>query len=518
MTTMNDLLSGIVPDAIIENGPTGGGYGRFEYIKPVDPFDLFEYQRESYDHIFRDPAKRYAYVADDMGLGKSLIGWATAATLVRAMETGDRPKQPILFVVPPALRNNILREGAKFYPHLTTHLITTTKPKDGEGVPDADVIVIGNSSIRGKGKGRKFVPAGWTEALAGKVDSILVDEAHNHKNNGAARSQALAYLGNRCTGYKVLMSGTPMPNGRNVEMAMQLNFLGSEAWSDVGGSGVFYSFFAPPGEGGYGHTTANNAEFNARLRASFWIRHLRGDVLDLPNKGRSFVALAGEGKAKRDYLKAEQDLVALMREDNPQYNLSPMAEPLVRMNKMRHLAGIARAGNVAQHVEDILDSEPGKGVLIVAEHSEVIEEIAMRLLKHSPGIIDGKNKGKAREEALDAFTSGETRVLIGQVTSIKEGFTLHGDGKNTRVVFAQIPWSPAELMQSEDRLHRIGQVNDVEVEITGCLIPEAEGGRTIDERLWGALQGKAFNMNESQNGMGELLIEQVTEAVLDSYR
>ena len=83
------------------------------------------------------------------------------------------------------------------------------------------------------------------------------------------------------------------------------------------------------------------------------------------------------------------------------------------------------------------------------------------------------------------------------------------------MVIAQLPWTPADLLQAEDRLHRIGQTNDVEIEICMAAI---EGRWTIDERLWGQLEAKAFNACEVTDGEAEVLLEDIQGGVLDSYR
>ena len=53
------------------------------------------------------------------------------------------------------------------------------------------------------------------------------------------------------------------------------------------------------------------------------------------------------------------------------------------------------------------------------------------------------------------------------------------------VVFAELHYTPGVLMQAEDRCHRIGQANSVQIHY---LI--AQG--TIDELLWSCIQRKVF--------------------------
>lgn len=528
MTSLSDLLGGSVPEALLDGTNLAAS---FDLVHPTGinpatgaPFTFKDYQEDLLKFTFRDPALRHTYGGLDMGLGKSLVGWAVIAT-VRNPASPDAFKRPILFVVPPSLRTNIVREGAKFYPHLNIHVITTSKPADGETVPtDVDAIVIGDASLKGRmeqepgSAWKKYVPEAWTAQLAGKVDGLIVDEAHRHKNN-SNRARALAHLGGLCPGYKLLLSGTPFPNGRNMEIANQVKILGDGAWEDIGGKGQFFSRYAPKVDSWGGRGSFHAEELNGVMSDTWYFRRLRDDVEDLPAKGRSFVGIEATGKGKRDYLKAEADLVAYLKEEMKNWSFDSRAEALVKLNTLRRLAGVSRAPNVAQHVKEILDEDGDEGgVFIVAEHKDVIDTLMIKLLKYNPVTIRGGMSDKERTEAMDEFNSGEARVLVGQITSAGTGFTLHGDGRNHRVVFAQIPWTPAEVRQAEDRLHRIGQTNEVFVELTGAIIPEAQGGTSIDERLWNTLERKAFSMGQVTDGEGSFLLEEAQSDILDSYR
>lgn len=54
-----------------------------------------------------------------------------------------------------------------------------------------------------------------------------------------------------------------------------------------------------------------------------------------------------------------------------------------------------------------------------------------------------------------------------------------------RVVFAELYWTPAQLLQAEDRCHRIGQASVVKVEY---LV--AKG--SLDDALWPLIQRKVI--------------------------
>jgi SWI/SNF-related matrix-associated actin-dependent regulator 1 of chromatin subfamily A len=244
----------------------------------------------------------------------------------------------------------------------------------------------------------------------------------------------------------------------------------------------------------------------------FMIRMRRDDVIDLPNKGRSIVAIEGSGKAARDYPRIEDDIIAYLRGEDREWRGAARNEALVRMNTLRHTAGMAKVDGIVQHVDDLLDSTGG--VFIVAEHHDVMDSLAMKI-KHPLVEVRGGMDDRDKQAAVDAFVTGKARVMVGQIVAAGVGLTLHGGGLNTRVVIAQLPWTPADLRQAEDRLHRIGQTNDVHVEIMLCNL---ENRWTIDERLWSVLEHKAFNTGVLIDGEGEFLLENIQDGVLDTYR
>ena len=490
---------------------------------PITPvplaLPLMDFQQEALAHALRDTVNHpYAYVGLDMGLGKTPVGLAVAASLAAA---GVRPT---LISVPPSLRINWVREAFKFTPHLKVATITG-KPTEGDTLPDVDILIIGDASL-----------TEWADFLTGKVGGLIVDEAHRFKNK-SKRASALAqiasgikrlppaYKGDRpkritlttnLPKVRILMSGTPTPNGRHMELASQVDILGDSAWKDIGGAGVFWNHYAPKVDR-YG--TRNNHDGASLFKAmsgSWFFRRLRDDVIEMPNKGRTPIALECTGKYLKEYKVAEEDLINYLagKQDGKVTEGQRKSQALIKLGILRRLAGYAKVQAVADHVKDILDNEPG-GVFIVAENTLVIDELLIKLAKYAPSVVRGGQGDAAKQDEIDSFVSGKSRVLVGQVTAAGVGLTLHGGGINHRVVVAQLPWTPAELLQAEDRLHRIGQTHDVMVEVG---ISTIDGCLSIDERLWNMLESKYFNSKTITEGEGEYLLEEVQEGILDSYR
>ena len=74
----------------------------------------------------------------------------------------------------------------------------------------------------------------------------------------------------------------------------------------------------------------------------------------------------------------------------------------------------------------------------------------------------GSTPHEKREEAKDLFCdeNSQVRVFVATTGSAREGLNLTIADK---VIFNDLPWTPADLNQAEDRAHRIGQKNAVNV-------------------------------------------------------
>ena len=96
-------------------------------------------------------------------------------------------------------------------------------------------------------------------------------------------------------------------------------------------------------------------------------------------------------------------------------------------------------------------------------------------------LITGEVAANNRQEAVRKFSRDENlRVALLSIKAAGVGLNLTAAN---HCVFAELAWTPGELIQCEDRSHRIGQRKDVLV--TYILAPNS-----IDQRIWGSVEKK----------------------------
>lgn len=465
---------------------------------------LLPYQRAGVLYALR---QRRVILGDEMGLGKTpqLI-----AVAVKAVSEGKRA----LIVVPPSLRLQWVREIAKFAPTLSAVIVEGTKP---HAIPAGDVVIIGDATL-----------TPWAPALAREnFGALLVDESHRFKNEKTKRTIALAGLARGVPedGYVVLASGTPVVN-RPVELVAPLDIIG-RLQPVFQSAGAFKYRYCDPQRNAFGWTfvgASNTAELHDKLRGTCFIRRKKEEVLsELPPKRRAQVAIALDDRALREYLRIEREFLSWVFEQGGKEAVlkASRAETIVQLTALRQAVAVAKVPAVIEQIESILDAD--QPVVVFAHHRAVIDGIVGECERR--GVEDprwsvvkivGGLGDEAKQDAVDAFQQGRVNVIVCNYTAGGVGLTLT---RASQWIGAELPWTPAELQQAEDRIHRIGQ--DAESvtcwHLTGA---RTNGELTIDDRLFALLNSKAEITSSITDGVARDLDAEsgsIIGALLDGW-
>ena len=133
-------------------------------------------------------------------------------------------------------------------------------------------------------------------------------------------------------------------------------------------------------------------------------------------------------------------------------------------------SGIAKSSAVAEYLVEWLRGSGTQKVLVFAHHKGVLDCLEAAVAKELKGgghiRIDGAVNCQERAVRVRKFqTSSKVRVAILSMTAAGVGLTLTAA---SCVMFAELHWTPGVLAQAEDRCHRIGQRNAVNVLYLVC--------------------------------------------------
>jgi len=409
-----------------------------------------------------------AYLGDEQGTGK------TIQALTAARAAGARR---ILVICKASLKANWLAEAHRWAPEYRAHAVSGVRPYDTR--PFSLVIV--NFDILGgevqveegrRGKRRTYVPGGWAADLAeGGFDALIIDEAHTVKNPAARRTMALRFLASRipAEGLVLALSGTAIVN-RPIELLAQLEILGvteqvvraaerlgldlpPEARNKTAATRFRYAFAWNPTDRWSQWNGHPNADLlNRALRSTIYVRRERSDVLGLAPTRRHVVPLSVNGDLS-EYRAAEADFRRWLRDhfvDGAERAArAARAETITRLNLLRRLAEQAKIRAGVEWVEDWLEENETRHLVVFAEHREVQAALVEHF--HAPHILAGEKNAPAQ---IAAWEAGPIRVLVCSLGAAKEGHNLQ---KASDVVFLGFGWTPGGLSQAEARVNRAGQ-------------------------------------------------------------
>ncbi|KAJ1418730.1 SNF2-related, N-terminal domain [Sesbania bispinosa] len=151
----------------------------------------------------------------------------------------------------------------------------------------------------------------------------------------------------------------------------------------------------------------------------------------------------------------------------------------------------AKIPSVLDYVGTVI--EAGCKFLIFAHHQPMIDSIHEFLLKKKVGCIriDGSTPAASRQQLVTEFQ--EKDAIKAAVLSIKAGGVGLTLTAASTVIFAELSWTPGDLIQAEDRAHRIGQVSSVNIYYLLA-------NDTVDDIIWDVVQSKLENLGQMLDG------------------
>lgn len=387
-------------------------------------------------------------LADELGLGKT----------VSAMCPMTIPQNlPAVVVYPASLPNHWPEKLAEFMPGLRVHHVKKTSPyplikQPGQRTADLwdtipDVILVSYHKLRG-----------WAEVLGEIARYVVFEECQQLRNPDSDIYRACQYLSEKVTeksGLKLGLTGTPIYNYGceffHVIQVLLPDSLGSyeefvREWCDVGSSDRKTRLREP-------------AEFGEYLRRSgIMLRRTRAEVgRELPPLTKIPYEIEMNKAVLHNMTSDAVMLAKTILAANERYRGERMQASGEFDRLMRQATGIAKAPFVCEFVRLLIES--GQKVVLFGWHRDVYNIWLEQLAEFKPVMYTGSESPKQKKASMDAFTTGDSKVII---VSLRAGAGIDGlQYASSTAVFGELDWAYGVMWQCIGRLFRDGQINPV---------------------------------------------------------
>jgi len=428
--------------------------------------------------------KTNVMLADEMGLGKTVQSITFLASLYHY-----RTRGPFLVVAPVSTLRNWEREFARWVPGL--YVVKYTGNQDARKIIRANEFqFLNKDSVKNSKKTTnekqptKFHVLLTSYNMICQDDSFLkrpfwevlvVDEAQRLKNSASKLSQVLS--GFR-TGYKLLLTGTPLQNNLQ-ELYVLLNFLNPEQFTKE------QDLSSQFGDGD-SITKEQQVTQLHKLLAPHMLRRVKADVLDgLPAKAEFIVRVEMSDmqiqfykailtrnyeilhQAASDYKSnARVSLLNIMTELQKCCNhpyLFPGAEPETSNPDEAFNLLVSSSGKL-QLLDKMLDKLKALGhrVLIFSQMTRLLDILEDYLFykNFSYERIDGSVTGNERQERIDRFNAKDSVHFCFLLSTRAGGLGINLTTADTVIIYDS-DWNPHNDIQAFSRAHRIGQEKQV---------------------------------------------------------
>lgn len=432
--------------------------------------ELYPFQKEMVDK-FSDPRYPHVLCGDDMGLGKTI----EAMTLDRSKRLNShRSGQKTLILAPLTPVGSWEDHYARFMPE---YKVCALDPKNrclflaDVQRGDHDIYIMHWDALR-------LMPE-----LSDKFwFHVIGDEIHRIKNRKAQVTRALKKIK---TANKLGLSGTPADNAPQ-DLWSILNWLYPKTFSSYWRFFKMYvDYIADPNHGYHIITGVRNEKHLHRQIEPFFIRRRKEEILtELPDKYYTSRWVELTPQQRKAYDQMRKNMLAWVGDQLDK----PLAAPIVitQLMRLQQFADacvdiepsqvynrkteafeykyryiLTEPSSKLNECMDIIESTD-ESIVVFSQFKQMVYLLGAKLEAAgvSFGLLTGDTPKGDRDNLVADFQAGKKRVFVATIGAGREGITLT---KSSTVVFLDRAWPTGWNRQAEDRLHRIGQANAVQV-------------------------------------------------------
>ena len=402
---------------------------------------LFPYQAVGVKWLLTSRYKR-KLLADQPGLGKS--------PQVIVASNAICPTYTI--IICPAVVKGVWRYEWERWSTLKNKNVHTIKSKKDVITAESHVVIVSLDTAKQPKRKREL-----KELLKQPNTLLVIDEAHQCRGYNTQRSKVLSDLSTAAS-RTWLLTGTPMLKavgdlypfiqvcegglGKRTERFHEFCYQYSFAYPTPFGTGVEY------------RGVRNAKELRHRL-SRFMLRRYKKDVLpDLPKKLYHMIPV-DIGRNTAEFTVPIQEISKLLEgQISTEANNYPA---------LRKALGITKLPMMLEWLDLFYETHGTETPAIVfANHKTTIQGLEeyyrKKLLPF--GTISGATPANERTKIVADFQTGKIQAIILNIIAGGVGITLT---RADHVIFAELDWTPANLSQAVDRVHRIGREEPVNI-------------------------------------------------------
>ncbi len=474
-------------------------FTKYNNILAKDNKKLYNHQETGVKFLL---GRKGCILADDMGLGKSI------QSIVAALESGA---ERILVVCPSSVKINWKREINTFCDDVA--IVDGTKWRKAKfTIINFDILKNFHTIGEGKKEEDGTILECHRHMVNTKFDMVIIDEAHNLKNNKSIRGEIMADL---IVNYNIewawLLTGTPISN-RPMDFYNLLKIIKApiaDNWKYFttrycAGKQIFRTLKNGKKKKIWLTDGASNLDELASKTKNLLLRRLKQDVLDMPDKIVVPVYHELDSKGWKQYEQLWDDYLLKRKAEKKKGSIQ---RDLVELILLRKFIAMEAIPYTIEMVENAI--ELGKKVIVFTNFTDELTQLSEHFGKRGVSHY-GMMSGKDKQASVDDFQNKDSvKVFIGNIKSAGVGITLT---EANFVVFNSYEWVPGFNEQAEDRAFRIGQKYDVLVNYQLFV-------DTISIRMWDTLKSKKeiiATIMGDKTLTEEEIIEMMTEKMLEN--
>lgn len=310
---------------------------------------------------------------------------------------------------------------------------------------------------------------------------LIVDESNMVKNPFAKRTQRITELSRHCK-YKMILNGTPVSRNEADMFAqwyiLDWRILGYKSYYSFSANHLVYRTVKLPD----GREVTTNQIVNVldvdylteRIKPfSYQIR--KADCIKLPSKNYHMCTYKMTNEQYDIYMEVK-DVYLFNVEDFRsdtiyQYfsalqhvtsGMNVVSYPTEKMRTKPIFKDWSENPRVIELKDTLIDAIDGEQVIIFTKYKHEVEDIEVMMDTYGISYAEftGRLPQKKRQQSLQRFRDGDAQVLISNKMCGAYGLNLQFC---SNIIFYNNDFDFATRSQSEDRVHRIGQTQEVHI-------------------------------------------------------